>query len=208
LYGFCNNATFFFLAYAAMSMSVLELGLIQSTVPLVTFIFEQFPEGVWARLTGGKRTKEKGWGAGATLTRMIGLCVGVLSVWVVLLQQAENERVNGNQKDPLPYVLCFGGVVSWSFSIVFWGRTRTDSETGRQIPPELGAFATVFVALLLGGVLMATFDNLFPPKGFSEHFHFFDHMTWRSAVALLYMGILSGFVNGLAYLALANLSDT
>jgi hypothetical protein len=61
IYGNLLNATFLALAYAALYVSVMVLGLIQATVPMVTFLLELLPEGIWSRLTLCRRL-EKGRG--------------------------------------------------------------------------------------------------------------------------------------------------
>jgi len=65
IYGNLLNVTFLALAYAALYVSVMVMGLIQATVPMVTFLLDLLPEGIWSRLTLCRRL-EKGRGRAIT----------------------------------------------------------------------------------------------------------------------------------------------
>ena len=139
---------------------------------------------------------------------MIGIVVGMLGVVVVLLTEWENRTDSDEEEASIStipgYILGIMASFFWSFTIVMWGRTRIDSRTGQTIPSELAACSSAVFSVLVNIFIMYTYDWIAPPKDLKSGLLFFLDFSWKGVICLLYLGILSGFASGMAFLQLAN----
>jgi len=127
--------------------------------------------------------------AGATKLEII--IVGACGVIVVLVEDSLSDT-NKIKEPELPIWSCIlfavAGSALWGLQLSYWKKKKGD------IPDMVGSSAPSVVGLIVDGVLMFTVDNLVPPDTSPKGLTWFNDITWQSVLAILWLGIASGFV--------------
>jgi len=127
--------------------------------------------------------------AGATKLEII--IIGACGVIVVLIEDSLNDTNSINEPE-LPIWSCIlfaiAGSALWGFQLSYWKKKKGD------IPDNVGSSAPSVVGLIVDGILMFTVDYFVPPDKSPKGLLWFKDITWQSVIAILWLGIASGFV--------------